>query len=55
MSNELKGLIKGLIVGTGIVGAGGILIGASWVPGVELLLIAVIANVIVNKLWSKNE
>jgi hypothetical protein len=55
VSNELKGLVKGLIVGTGIVGAGGILIGTSWVPGVELLLLAVIANITVNKLWSKNE
>lgn len=55
MNTEAKALIKGLIVGTGVAGAGGILIGTSIVPGTLLLLLAILANIVVNNVWSNDE
>lgn len=55
MSIEVRAFVKGLILGTGVIGAGGILIGTSFVPGLLLLLIAIVANVTVNHIWSDNE
>lgn len=55
MEEEMIALIQGLILGTGVIGFGGILIGTSWIPGVVLLSISVISFVITKKVWSHNE
>lgn len=55
MEEEMIALIKGIILGIGILGFGGILIGTSWIPGVVLLSISVISFVITKEVWSHNE
>jgi hypothetical protein len=52
MSEEVKALIKGLIMGTGIIGFGGILVNSSWVPGTVLLLTAVVGFIVTKKVWN---
>lgn len=55
MSEEIKAFVKGLTLGLGVVGAGGILVGPNWITGALLLSIAIIANITLKKIWSKYE
>jgi hypothetical protein len=55
MSDELFSLIKGVFVGVGIIGAGGILIDQHLTTGVVLLLISLLGLIVLKKVWNTNE
>lgn len=55
MSTELLSLIKGLLVGAGVIGAGGVLIDSYSFPGVVLLLISILGLIVLKKVWDTNE
>lgn len=48
MSEEFLTFVKGLFVGTMVVGAGGILIGTSAIPGIVLITVATIGLMVLN-------
>jgi hypothetical protein len=55
MSEELKILIKSIIVGMIVIGAWGVLIGPFALPGVVLTSIAIGSHFLMKAIWSKYE
>lgn len=55
MTPEVGVLIRGILAGMIVVGIGGVLIGPFALPGVVLLVLALIGQFVMKAMWSENE